>query len=174
MASWTQHTPTPPLAPKDQNLLAGLDLADGVHHANRGAIGDRQRGRLLKADAFRNLDELMRLGAAEFGEAAVLGLAHQAAFDAVDRIDQHAITDVPAGDAGAKFGDLTDHVEANDDRQRHLDAGHTAAGENVVIVDRRCPHADDNVALAGLRRRIIRRELQLIVIAVFVRGQLLA
>ena len=74
-----------------RHALAGLDLSDRVHHADRGAIGDRQRRGLFETHRIGNPDELMRLGAAEFGKTAVLGLAHQAALDAVDRIDQNAI-----------------------------------------------------------------------------------
>src|SRR5260370_13732056 len=63
---------------EDQHLLAGLDLADGVHHADGGAIGDRQRRRLLETNRVGNPPQLTRLGAADFGGTAVLRLSHHA------------------------------------------------------------------------------------------------
>ena len=61
---------------------------------------------------------------------------------------------------GADLGDLARHVEADDDRQRHLDAGHAFDGEDVVVVERRGAHADDDVAFDGLRHRIVGDDLR--------------
>src|SRR5437867_3409376 len=134
-----------------------LALLDGLvrdQHAVRGAVGDRQRRRLLEAHARRHRDELIGSDQAVFRHAAVEHLAHQA-FLLVDRIAQHAVASLPTGNAGPDLGDLARHVEADDHRQRHLDAGHATHGEHVVIVERRRPHPDNDVAFGRLRHRVV-------------------
>ena len=123
-------------------------MAVGHHHAQCRAVGDGQCRRIGEADAVGNPDELVGARPAEFGQAAMHRLAHQAAFDPVDRIDQHAVALLPAGDTGAHFGDLAGHIEAHDRRHRHLDAGHAAAGEDVVVVEGRRLDGDDHIAFA--------------------------
>jgi hypothetical protein len=125
-------------------------MAVGRHHAQRRAIGDGQRGRVGERDTVGNLDELVGARLAQLGQAAMHGLAHQAAFHAIDGIDQHAIALLPAADAGPDLGDLAGHVEAHDRRHRHLDAGHAATREDVVVVERRGLDGHDHIALAGL------------------------
>ncbi|CFU02379.1 Uncharacterised protein [Bordetella pertussis] len=134
-----------------QHLFAGLHLADGVHHPIGRAESHRQRGRLLVADAVRNADQLVLARLAQFGQAAVHGLAHQAALGPVDRVDQHAVAGLPALYARTDFDDFAGHVQPHDDRKVQLDAWHPPPGEYIVIVDRRCLDAQDHVAFARLR-----------------------
>ena len=134
---------------EDEHLVALLDRLVRDDHAVRGAVGDRQRRRLLEASRLSGMrDELVGRDEAVFRHAAVEHLAHQALL-LVERIDEHAVAGLPAGHARADLGDLARHVEADDDRQRHLDAGHAPHGEDVVIVERRRPDADDDMAFDG-------------------------
>ena len=142
----TQPVPTPPEAPSTSTRSPALTVVVGDQHAVRGAVGDRQRGGVLEAHGGRHGDELVGGDQAIFRHAAVEHFAHQA-FLLVDRIDQHAVAGLPAGHAGADLGDLARHVEADDDRQRHLDARHAAHGEHVVVIERGRAHADDDVAV---------------------------
>jgi hypothetical protein len=92
--------------------------------------------------------------------AAVQHLAHQA-FLLVERVDQHAVADRPAGDTGTDLGDLARHVEADHHRQRHLDPGHAAHREHVVVVERGRPHPDDHVPLDRSGDGMVAHDLQL-------------
>jgi hypothetical protein len=145
--------------------LAGFDGAMRDQHAVRGAVGDRQRRGVFEAHAVRHRHQLLGGDAAIFRHAAVEHFAHQA-FLFVDRVDQHAVAGLPALDAGAHFGDLARHVEPDDHRQRHLDARHAAHGEHVVIVERRRAHANDHLAVARLRRRVIGDDVEIVEAAV--------
>ena len=138
---------------QDHHLVAGAHIALRHQHAMRRAIRDRQRRGIDEADVVGNPHQLMRARAAQLGETAMHGLAHQPAFHAVDRIDQHAIADRPALDTGTDRGDLAGDVEAHDQRHRHLDARHAATGEHVVVIQRRGAHADQHVAFADLSDR---------------------
>ncbi len=64
---------------EDQNLLAGLDLASREQHAVRGAIGDRQRRRLVEADIVRDFDKLALINGGELAQPAIAVLAEHAA-----------------------------------------------------------------------------------------------
>jgi hypothetical protein len=136
----------------------------------RGAVGDRQRGSLLEADARGHGDELVGRDQAIFRHAAVEHLAHQA-FGLVERVDQDTLADLPAGDAGSDLGDLARHVEADHHRQRHLDARHAAHREHVVIVERRRPHADHHVARDGGGERMVGHDLELVEPAVLAQNE---
>ncbi len=141
------------------HAVALLDGLVGDQHAVRGAVGDRQRSRVLEAHAVRHRDKLVGGDQAVFRHAAVEHLAHQA-FLLVERIDQHAVAGLPLRHARADLGDLAGHVEADDHRQRHLDAGHAFDGEHVVVVERRGAHADDHVAFGRLRDRVVADDLK--------------
>ena len=93
----------------------------------------------------------MRARPAHFGETAMDGLAHQSALDPVDRIDQHPVADRPVVHPRPHCDDLSGDVQAHDCRHRHLDAGHATSGENVVVIERRCPYPQHHIAGAGLR-----------------------
>ena len=93
----------------------------------------------------------MRLEAAIFGQPAMHGLAGQPALDSVDRIAEHAVTDLPTRDLGANRGDLAGNVEPHDGRHRDLDPGHAAAGEDIVVVERGGADAKHHIARAGGR-----------------------
>ena len=121
-------------------------MALGQHHAVGRAVGHRQRGGLLEADAVGDADELRRAHAAALREPAVHGLAHQAAADPIDRVDEDAVADRPAGDVGAERVDLARDVEAHDHRHRDVDARHAPPREDVVIVERRGADAHDHLA----------------------------
>ena len=153
-----------------QHFVAGFHGAVRDQHAVRGAVGDRQRRGIFEADAGRHRHQLVGGDAAIFRHAAVEHLAHQA-FLLVDRVDQHAVAGFPASHAGADLGDLARHVEPDDHRQRHLDARHAAHGEDVVIVERRRTHADDHFAVAGLRRRVIGDDVEIVEAAVAAENQ---
>ena len=73
--------------------------------------------------------------------------------------------------AGADLGNLAGHVEADDHRQRHLDAGHALHGEHVVIVERGGAHADHHMAFGGLRHRVVSDHLQFVQPAVLPQHQ---
>ncbi|KAG1230081.1 hypothetical protein G6F63_015784 [Rhizopus arrhizus] len=63
--------------------------------------------------------QLVRRHAAQLGQAAVDGLAHQAAINAVDRVDQHAVAGLPVPHVGAGLHDLAGHVQADDHGEGH-------------------------------------------------------
>ena len=127
----------------------------------RGAVGDRQRGRLLEADRARHGDELIGVNAAIFRHAAVEHFAHQA-FLLAHGIDQHAVALFPLRDPAALLDDFPRHVEADDDRQRHLDPGHAAHCEHVMIIERRSAHPDHHLPCIGPRCRVVLHQLELI------------
>jgi len=87
---------------------AALPVAYGTAHRmlithNTVKKGDRvlilgASGGVLETDAVRHGDQLVGGDQAIFGHAAVEHLAHQALF-LVERIDQHAVARLPAGDA---------------------------------------------------------------------------
>ncbi len=75
---------------KDQHPLAGLHLPLGQHHAMRRAVGYRQGGGIGKTDPIGDANELVYSSSAALGQAAMDRLAHEAAFDAVNRVEQQA------------------------------------------------------------------------------------
>jgi hypothetical protein len=62
-------------------------------------------------------------------------LACQPALDPVDRIAEHSVTNLPAGNTGTCRGDFAGDIEAHDGRHRDLDPRHAAAGEDVVVIE---------------------------------------
>ena len=136
----------PAARPKDKHAVARLHRPMGDQHAMGGAIGDRQRSRVLEANARGHDDQLVGGDAAVLGHAAVEHLAHEP-LPLVERIDQHAIADFPTAHAGPELRDFPRHVEADHHRQRHLDARHAAHGEHVVIVEGRRAHTDHHMPL---------------------------
>ena len=79
------------------------------------------------------------------------GLAGQPALDPVDRVAEHPVAELPARDAGADRSDLAGNVEPHDRRHRDPDPRHAAAGEHVVVVERRGANPQHHVALARHR-----------------------
>ena len=138
-----------PRRTEDEHRLSRLDAAAREHHAMRGAVGDRQRRRLREVDRGIELEQHMSRHTHQFGKAAIHGLAQETARDPVGRIDQHPISWREAGDPGPHRRDLARHVVASDQRQRHLDAGHALAGEQVVVVEGAGAHAHQRVARPG-------------------------
>jgi len=136
---------------EDQHLLARRNPPVGEHHAARRAVGAGQRRGRFKADAVGDRDELMRLEAAILGQSAMHGLAGQPALDPVYRVAEHAVPHLPSRDAGADRCDLAGDVETHDGRHRDPDPRHAAAGENVVLVERRGTHAQYDITVAGAR-----------------------
>ena len=64
-------------------------------------------------------------------------LADQAAGpDPVDRVNEHALADFPLFDIGANLNDLAGKIQTHDARHRHLDARHSVAGKDIMIVQR--------------------------------------
>ena len=119
---------------ENEHAIARLDGAVGDQHAVRGAVRDWQRGRRLETHAGRHGDELVGGDEAILRHPAVEHFPHQA-FRLVERIDKDALAGGPASHARPDLGDLTRHVEAEHDRQRHLDSRHAAHREDVVIVE---------------------------------------
>jgi hypothetical protein len=135
---------------QNEDPLALGHLSVGRHHAQCRAVGHGEGGSIREGHAVGNADQLVCAGSAQLGEPAMHRLAHQAAFDPIDRIDEHTIALLPVGDTGTHRGDLAGHVEPHDDRHRHLDAGHAAPGEDIVVVERACFDRQDDVAFARL------------------------
>src|SRR6516164_7732333 len=93
----------------------------------------------------------MRAQAAIFGKPAMHRLAGQPALDPVDRIAEHAVADLPAGNTGTGYSDLPGDSEPQDGRYRDLDPRHAAAGEDVVVIERGGADPHQDVARAGHR-----------------------
>src|SRR5271165_954756 len=79
-------------------------------------------------------------------------LTCQPALDPVDRVAEHAVADLPAGNIGTRCGDLAGDIETHDGRHRDLDPRHAAPGKNVVVIERGGTDPHHHVARA--RRRI--------------------
>ena len=109
-------------------------LVDPINRVEGGLMGETVHGGLAELCKAR-AHQLMRACPAKLGQAAMDRLAHQAAFDAVDGVDHDTVAFLPAGHARPDLGDLAGYVEAHDGGHRHLDAGHAAAGEDVVVVE---------------------------------------
>ena len=135
---------------ENEDPLTFGHMSVGRHHAQRRAVGHGEGGGICEAHAVGNADQLVCPRAAQLGEPAMHRLAHQATFDPIDRIDEHAVAFLPAGDTGPDLGDLAGHVEPHDDRHRHFDSGHAAPREDIVVVERAGLDRQDDVALAGL------------------------
>src|SRR5262249_14676506 len=143
------------------HALTLLDGLVGDQHAVRGAVGNRQRSGLLETHARGHGDELIGGNEAVFRHAAIEHLAHQALL-LVDRIDQHAVAGLRGGTATPAPGHSARHIEADDHRQRHLDAGHAAHGEHIVVVEGGRSHPDDDVALGRLRHRVVADHVEIV------------
>mgnify|MGYP002279875107 CR=1 FL=1 len=119
-----------------QDLFAGADLADGDHHAPGRAVGERQAGGRLEADAVRQLDEV----GGGYGDLlcppAVDGFANHVrlAVVEVDGVHEHSLA-LPLGiDAVPQCADGAGDVGADHHWKVQFDARHAAAGEDVVEV----------------------------------------
>src|SRR5438445_12364724 len=95
----------------------------------------------------------MRPRPAKLCEPAMNGLAHQSAFDAISGIDQDPVAGRPAFDTRADFSDLSRTIESHDRRQRNLDPWHSAAREDVVVVEGGSADPNEHIAFAGSRVR---------------------
>src|SRR5437867_10010116 len=94
----------------------------------------------------------MRGYAGVFGEAPVPHLADEPARpDAVGRIDHHAIADLEGAHLAADLDDVAGEVDPHDAWHGHVDPGHTAPREDVVIVEGGGTHANDHVSRARFR-----------------------
>ena len=87
---------------------------------------------------------------AAFGEAAVPHLPDQAARPlAIHRIDEYPVAYSPIVHSLADFHDLASEIQTHDARHGDLDAGHAAAGEDVVVVESGCPHRHHDFVGSG-------------------------
>ena len=117
-----------------QHLVAFFDGVVGDDHAVRRAVGHRQGCCLLVGHVSGHGNQLISGDQTFFGKTAMHHLAHQALLF-VERVHQHAVAFVPARDARANFQNFTGQIEADNHGHRHLDAGHAAHREYIVIVE---------------------------------------
>ena len=110
----------------------------------RRAVSDRQCRCIFVSYSVRHSDQLVLGNQALLGESAVHHFSHQAPLP-VQRINEHAVADLPTIDARTLFQNVTRHVESNDHGQRHLDAGHSAHGEDVVVIEGGRPDANHDM-----------------------------
>src|SRR6185503_6557918 len=93
-------------------------------------------------------------------EPAVHHLAHQPLL-AVERVHQHAVAALPAVHAAADFNNLARDIEPDDHGHGHLDAGHAAHREDIVIVERGRLDPDHDVVVDDGRVGEVLYQLQL-------------
>src|SRR6266853_1509215 len=95
--------------------------------------------------------QLMRPHAAKLRQPAMTRLAQQSAFYAISRIHQYTVASRPALDTRADFSNVSRTIEPDDRRQGYLDPRHSAASEDVVVVEGCSAHPDQHIAFAGYR-----------------------
>src|SRR5439155_22876993 len=83
-----------PARPQDEYLVARLELAAGLDHAERRPIGDREACRLDEGDLARDGQHVFLRHGDKLGRAAAFRLAHHSG--RLVRNNDDAITDVPA------------------------------------------------------------------------------
>src|SRR5262249_15829782 len=136
---------------ENQHFLTSLHLADGDHHAQRRAVGDRQAGGSFVRDASRQPNDVVLRHCAVLGEPSGSNLSDQAtATDAVNRVDHPPPSNRPVLCTGSKRRNFTGKIDTHDARHRNPNSGHAAARKDVVIVQGRSSHAHENFAGAGL------------------------
>src|SRR5579863_983807 len=99
----------------------------------------------------RNPYELMRPHAAKLREPTMTGLAQQSAFYTISRIRQYSVAGRPAFNPRADFSDIARTIEPQDRRQSNLDPRHSAASEDIVIVEGCSAHPNQHIAFSGYR-----------------------
>ena len=114
------------------------------------SVSDRQRCGLLAGNAVRDSDQLVLRHETLLGESAMHHFSHQTSLT-VERIDKHAVADLPSIDARTDFENLACHVKPDDHGQRDLDSGHAAYGEHVVVIEGGRLHPNHNMALFQYR-----------------------
>ena len=88
-----------------------------------------------------------------------------------DFADQNGWSAYTNNSGFSDFGDFAGHIEADHDRQRHLDAGHSFYREHIMIVERRGAHADHDASGFCLRLRVVYHYLQIFQSAVLAQQQ---
>ena len=95
----------------------------------------------------RHGNQLIGRHEAGLRHAAVEHFAHQSLL-LVERIDEHAVPELPVRYAASHLGNFARHVEPDHHRQRHLDARHAVADDVVEeerligLIDQRRDVAD--------------------------------
>src|SRR5258708_2054601 len=149
--------------PKDEDILAGLQLGPGKKHVPGGLEDERNRGGFFEAQILRIRQAIYFGCAHEFGAASVNHVAQVSGLTAVVIKASYAgcalatanqwreddlLADAHCRYVGADLGDLTGDVTARNVRKRNRDVRDAAAHPEVEMVQRASLHAHKHVVRA--------------------------